>query len=230
VNIEQYLQEEFEVYPHQFRQMAAYAPSEAVRTSLLQGGDKPTCTCAAPDVNVNHDEEGRFWVSCGNCMAKGPVQKSAGLAIWGWKGCRHQQATWETPLMKAAELTRQRQQWSGLTVQKQRQALLTWLAEIKLHQLLWSAHKRCDNAWMTVDDLALVEAIGLVNKLMRKNAVHELSLLGVCLSEEAVQLELARLETSSRKKRKGYFPHFAPKLTPAFRARAASVFGAQINS
>jgi hypothetical protein len=224
-NLTEYLKTEFHVYPRAFRDIANFLTKDDVSKKIL-GPELAVCCndCEQASLTVNEintKNSIRYSVSC-KCGRAGPLKASKAEAAWGWNSMKGTPALGtRNPLVNAE---RYEKMMAKLTTEK---SILAWLGAINLHKKVWLAHRDTSEYQnLSIAEQSFVEVIGLLNGLLKKEAVAMLQDAGASLMNDETQLLLAAEELSIARERKLAYPKFKDLLPVGFHSKVRDIIGA----
>lgn len=183
MNTEQYLKDEFQVYPELFRELMVYFPSMECRQGLA-APEHHGYEHALRGVITQQIPGGLYTIHVDGKPI--PPQKSVSLAKWTYLNSKQVDATtWSSPLLKNELYTSKRSQWN---LSPDAHPWMFWLVNINIQQAIWSIHRQTkDYPLLNEDEQLLVDSVGAAVKLVRKSTVRHLKGLGVSLEAPATQ-------------------------------------------
>lgn len=224
-NLTEYLKTEFQVYPIAFRDIANFLTKEDVAVQILKPALSEHCaSCGAPALSLNDvvTKSGvRYLVSC-KCGHKGPMKASEAEARWAWNAMKGMPAlSLGNPLVNQVRYQKMLSRFSST------QQILSWVCALNIHKKLWLAHRdTADYERLNQDEKSFVDSLGILNGLLKKEAVALLDSKGVTLASDSVQLMMSSAEMSVTNERKAAYHKYKNLLPQGFHSKVRDIIGA----
>lgn len=213
MNTEQYLKEEFQVYPSSFRDVSNYMVKVEHKNNVIF----PLSYLQSVGLgfiaeHISIESKNDLYIATINGLSSLP-QKTDYLAVWELLSMKKCPTVVFSPAIKSGLTSKKEDIVSVFTSVK-------WLADIDFLITIWKQHKKTKNFSLLIeDDHHFIEAIGLVYRVLRKSIAEKLKEMNFELSNTDDLTTFAKAQSATRHDRLKYYPRFKDQLSDDFRTK-----------